>query len=72
MPVDSKHSVASFSPNSTDLSCLRVAKLSRCRDLAIFFVDNDNNVNNDNDRILYPLRGMQQSLREGESLRAIA
>ena len=42
MLLNSKHSEASFSPNSTNLLCLRVAKVPRCRDLAIFFADNDN------------------------------
>ena len=52
MPLDSKHSEASFSPNSTDMLCLRVAKVPRCQDLVIFFVvDNDND--NDNDRTDY-------------------
>ena len=47
MPLDSKCSEASFWPNSTDLLCLRVAKVPRCQDLVIFFDDNDIN-NNDN------------------------
>ena len=33
---------ASFSPNLTDLLCLQVAKVPRCRDLVTFFVDNHN------------------------------
>ena len=38
---DSKHSKPSFSSYSADFPCLGVAKVPRCRDLAIFFVDND-------------------------------
>ena len=37
-PLPLQHSEASFSPNSTDLLCLWVAKVPRCRDLAIFLL----------------------------------
>ena len=50
MPLDSKRNEASFSQYSKDLLCIiPVAKVSRCRDLAIFVVV----VDNDNDRIDY-------------------
>ena len=35
MPLNSKHS---FSPNLTDLLCLRAAKVPKCSDQAIFFL----------------------------------
>ena len=38
MLLDSKHSEASFSSYSTDLPCLRVAKVPRSQDLAIFLL----------------------------------
>ena len=38
MPLDSKHSEASFSSNSTDLLCLWVANVPRCQDLVIFLL----------------------------------
>ena len=38
MLLDSKHQEASFSPYSTDLPCLRVAKVPRCRDLVTFLL----------------------------------
>ena len=41
MPLNSKHS---FSPNLTDLLCLWATKVPKCSDQAIFFVDNDNNI----------------------------
>ena len=52
MPLDPKHSEASFSPNLTDLPCLRVAKVCLDVEIWLFFVDNDND-NNDNDRTDY-------------------
>ena len=42
MPLDSKRSKASFSPTSTDLLYFRVAEVPKSQDLAIFFVDDDN------------------------------
>ena len=47
IPLDSKHTEACFSPNSTDSLCLLVAQVPRSWDMANFFA-NDNNNNNDN------------------------
>ena len=53
MTLDSKHSEASFSPNSL---CLRIAKTPRCQDLAIFFVDNsDNDMDDNNIMMIEPI-----------------
>ena len=49
MPLDSKHLKASFSPTSTDLLYIRVAKVPKSQDLVIFVDDNDNNNDDDND-----------------------
>ena len=67
VPLDLKHSETSFSPNLTDLLCLRAAKVPRCRELAILFVDNDDN---DNDRTDYCTpcacaRGSQYAVARG-------
>ena len=46
MPLDSKHLEANFPPTSTDLLYFRVAEVPKFQDLAIFFVDNDNDMTN--------------------------
>jgi hypothetical protein len=40
LPNDSKHNEVSLSKISTDLLCLSIAQMSRCRDLAIFVLIN--------------------------------
>ena len=52
VPLDSKRTEASFSPNLTDLLCLQLAQVPRSPDLVIF-VYNDAGRQN---RLLNPLR----------------
>jgi hypothetical protein len=46
LPNDSKHNEAGFSTISTDSLCLRVAKVPRSRDLAIFVLTTDDRQTN--------------------------
>ena len=54
MPNDSKHIQASLSLIPTDWLRLRVAQVSRCRDLAIFVVTTDRWTDGQINRLLYP------------------
>ena len=51
MPLNSKHSEASFSPTSTDWLYFRVAEMPRCQDLAILVVTT---TDRQTDQLLYP------------------
>ena len=70
MPNDSKHIQASLSLIPTDWSCLRVAQLPRCRDLALFVVTTDRRADGQTDRLLYPCTCMRGKYMEQSSSRA--
>ena len=54
MTNDSKHIQASLLLIPTDWLCLLVAQMPRSRDLAIFVVTTDGQVDKQTDRLLYP------------------